>query len=59
MMQFIQNDNTTLKKERNSLKSLELLMEEDKKNNDLKSLTYHTMAYEGTLKKIKELESKI
>lgn len=59
MMQFIQNDNTTLEKEKLCLVYLEKVIKEDKNKKDYKSLKYHTMAYEGTLEKIKELESVI
>lgn len=54
-MQVVKDNNTTLEKELNALKGLEELIEQDKKNNDDKSLTYHTMALEETKKKIAEL----
>ena len=54
-MQVVKDNNTTLEKELNALKGLEDLIEQDKKNNDDKSLTYHTMALEETKKKIAEL----
>lgn len=54
-MQVVKDNNTTLEKELNVLKGLEELIEQDKKNNDDKSLTYHTMALEETKKKIAEL----
>lgn len=58
-MQYVNNNNTTLDKELNALKGLEELIEQDKKNNDEKSLKYHTLALEETKKKIEELKSKI
>lgn len=55
-MTFIQNKNTTLDKELVALKGLEELIDQDKKNNDEKSLKYHTLALEETKKKIEELK---
>lgn len=55
-MQYVNNNNTTLDKELNALKGLEELIEQDKKNNDEKSLKYHTLALEETKKKIEELK---
>ena len=55
-MQYVNNKNTTLDKELNALKGLEELIEQDKKNNDEKSLKYHTLALEETKKKIEELK---
>lgn len=54
-MHVIKDNNTTLEKELNALKGLEELIEQDKKNNDDKSLKYHTLALEETKKKIEEL----
>lgn len=56
-MQYIKDNNTTLEKELNALKGLEELIEQDKKNNDEKSLKYHTLALEETKKKIEELKN--
>ena len=55
-MQYVKDNNTTLEKELNALKGLEELIEQDKKNNDEKSLKYHTLALEETKKKIGELK---
>ena len=55
-IQYVNNNNTTLDKELNALKGLEELIEQDKKNNDEKSLKYHTLALEETKKKIEELK---
>lgn len=55
-MQVIKNNNTTLEKELNALRGLEELIEQDKLNNDEKSLNYHTIALEETKKKIEELK---
>lgn len=55
-MQYVNNNNTTLDKELNALKGLEELIEQDKKNNDEKSLKYQTLALEETKKKIEELK---
>lgn len=55
-MQVIKDNNTTLEKELNALRGLEELIEQDKLNNDEKSLNYHTIALEGTKKKIEELK---
>ena len=55
-MQYVKDNNTTLEKELNALKGLEELIEQDKKNNDEKSLKYHTLALEETKKKIEELK---
>lgn len=58
IMKVVRDNNTTLKKEKIKLKGLEELIKEDKKNNDAKSLKYHTLALEDTKKIIKELEGK-
>ena len=55
-MQVIKDNNTTLEKELNALRGLEELIEQDKKNDDEKSLKYHTLALEETKKKIEELK---
>lgn len=57
VMQHVKSNNTTLEKELNALKGLEALIEQDKQNNDDKSLTYHTMALEETKKRIEELKT--
>jgi len=56
-MHVVKDSNTTLEKELNALKGLEELIEQDKINNDDKSLKYHTMALEETKKKIEELKA--
>lgn len=56
IMQYIKDNNTTLEKELNTLKGLEELIEQDKRNNDEKSLKYHILALEKTKKKIEELK---
>lgn len=55
-MQVIKDNNTTLEKELNALRGLEELIEQDKLNNDEKSLNYHAIALEETKKKIEELK---
>lgn len=55
-MRYVNNNNTTLDKELNTLKELEELIKQDKKNNDEKSLKYHMLALEETKKKIEELK---
>lgn len=57
IMQVITSNKTTLEKELNKLKGLEELLEQDKKNNDDKSIKYHTLAIEETKKKIDELKN--
>lgn len=58
IMKVVRDNNTTLEKEKIKLKGLEELIKEDEKNNDDKSLKYHTLALEETKKIIKELEGK-
>lgn len=55
-MRYVKDNNTTLEKEMIALKGLEELIEQDKQNNDEKSLKYHTLALEETKKKIDELK---
>lgn len=55
-MEALKGNKTTLEKEKLKLKCLKELLEEDKKNNDKKSLQYHTLAIEKTKETIKELE---
>lgn len=55
-MTYIPNKNTTLEKELVAKQGLEEMIEQDKKNNDLKSLEYHTMALEQTNKNIERLK---
>ena len=55
-MRYVKDNNTTLEKEMIALKGLEELIEQDKQNNDEKSLKYHTLALEETKKKIAELK---
>lgn len=59
IMKVVRDNNTTLEKEKIKLKGLEELIKEDKKNNDAKSLKYHTLALEETNKIIKELEGNL
>lgn len=55
-MEALKGNKTTLEKEKLKLKCLKELLEEDKKNNDKKSLQYHALAIEKTKETIKELE---
>lgn len=56
MMKIIINKNTNIDKELLIIKTLEYLINEDKINNDPKSLKYHSMAleeYKNVLSKLK------
>ena len=60
MMQIIIDKNTNLKKELLIVKSLENDIKSDLKNNDLKSLKYHSMSlkeHKKILEKLKEMEN--
>lgn len=55
-MRIVKDAKTTIEDEKLKLIGLEELIAEDKKNNDKKSLEYHTLALEETKRTIKELE---
>lgn len=59
MMTVIIDKNTNLKKEKLIVESLEQDIKDDLKNNDLKSLKYHTMALKEHKKVLQELNNKI
>lgn len=59
MMTVIIDKNANLKKEKLIVESLEQDIKDDLKNNDLKSLKYHTMALKEHKKVLQELNNKI
>lgn len=58
MMEIIIDKNANLKKEKLIVDSLEKDIKDDLKNNDLKSLKYHTMALNEHKKFLKQLRKK-
>lgn len=55
-MEIIIDQNTTIEKQQQIIKLLELSIEEDLKINDVKSLKYHSMALEQHRKVLLDLE---
>lgn len=58
-MQFIKDDNISIKKLKILIKGLEESIKEDKNNNDSKSLMYHELALKQTKEHLQELEENI
>lgn len=58
-MTAIKNKNTSIEKEETAIRGLEELIEQDKKTNDLKSLTYHTMALNESKRTLEELKKQM
>lgn len=56
MMEIIIDKNTNLEKEKLIVKSSEQDLKEDLKNNDLKSLKYHSMPFKKHKKVLEKLE---
>lgn len=57
-MEVIRDNNTTIEKLEISIKGLEELITQDKANNDIKSLKYHTLALEDRKNQLKEVKEK-
>ena len=58
-MQFIKDDNISIKKLKILIKGLEESIKEDKNNNDSKSLMYHELALKQSKEQLQELEENI
>ena len=58
-MTALKNKNTTIEKEETAIRGLKELIEQDKKANDLKSLTYHTMALNESKRTLEELKKQM
>ncbi len=57
MIQAIIDENTDFNKEKLIIKSLQELIKQDKRNNDIKSLNYHTLALKEHQKYLKSIET--
>lgn len=58
-MQFIKDNNISIKKLKILIKGLEESIKEDKNNNDSKSLMYHELALKQSKEQLQELEENI
>lgn len=58
-MQFIKDDNISIKKLKILIKGLEESIKEDKNNNDSRSLMYHELALKQSKEQLQELEENI
>lgn len=58
-MTVLRNKNTTIEKEEIAIRGLKELIEQDKKANDLQSLTYHTMALKESERTLEELKKQM